>query len=62
MNDRYLSGPHRDGFYDELVALHEGLSDEESALLNWRLVLILAASVNDEEQVRSAMNVARFTG
>ena len=34
--------PDPDGFYAELIALHEGLSREDSEALNARLVLVLA--------------------
>jgi hypothetical protein len=34
--------PDPDGFYAELIAAHEGLSDDGSTALNARLVLILA--------------------
>ena len=36
-----------DGFYEAWVAAHEGLSDEESADLDARLVLLLANQVGD---------------
>ncbi|MGV3571387.1 MAG: DUF2783 domain-containing protein [Ramlibacter sp.] len=36
-----------DGFYAALVAAHEGLDDATSALLNARLVMLLANQVGD---------------
>ncbi len=48
-----------DGFYAALVAAHEGLSDEASALLNARLVLILANQVGDAAALREAIAMAR---
>ena len=36
-----------DGFYAALVTTHQGLSDEQSELLNARLVLILANHIGD---------------
>ena len=48
-----------DAFYAALVAAHQGLSDEESELLNARLVLLLANHVGDEEVLREALAVAR---
>jgi hypothetical protein len=48
-----------DGFYDELVRLHEGLTDEESAVVNWRLVLLLANQVGGEK-ARAAIEAARL--
>jgi hypothetical protein len=48
-----------DGFYAALVATHQGLSDEESELLNARLVLILANHVGDRDVLRQALVLAR---
>ena len=39
--------PDPDGFYERLIAMHQGLSDSESALVNARLVLLLANHVGD---------------
>lgn len=36
-----------DGFYDELLAAHAGLSKEESAALNARLILVLSNQIGD---------------
>jgi hypothetical protein len=36
-----------DGFYEALLAAHQGLGDEESNDLNARLVLLLANQVGD---------------
>lgn len=48
-----------DGWYAELLAAHEGLSEEESHALNARLVLILANHVGDREVLREALDLAR---
>lgn len=48
-----------DDFYDELIALHRGLSDEESALVNAKLVLLLANHIGDADVLRAAMAAAR---
>ncbi|HLW27410.1 MAG TPA: DUF2783 domain-containing protein [Kiloniellales bacterium] len=40
-------GPGGDDFYEALVQAHRGLSREESAALNARLVLMLANYVGD---------------
>jgi hypothetical protein len=48
-----------DGFYAALVAAHQGLSDEASALLNARLVLILANQVGDPAILDEALALAR---
>lgn len=51
-----------DGFYAELLAAHEGLSDAESAALNARLVLTLANHVGDREVLSDAIAVAARAG
>ena len=50
-----------DAFYDELIALHRGLTDAQSALVNARLILLLANHVGDREVLRAAMAAARAT-
>jgi hypothetical protein len=51
--------PRGDEFYAALMAAHEGLSFEESAALNARLVLVLANLVGDPERLEKALAVAR---
>jgi hypothetical protein len=48
-----------DAFYDALVKAHAGLSDEQSELLNARLVLLLANHVGDLSVLREAIALAR---
>ncbi len=48
-----------DGFYAELLATHEALSEAESAALNARLILILANHVGDRAILRQALRTAR---
>lgn len=52
-------GAHGDDFYAELMAAHEGLSFEDSARLNARLVLILANLVGDRDKLEKALTTAR---
>lgn len=52
-------GPHGDDFYSALMEAHEGLSFEDSARLNARLVLILADAVGDIETLRRAIALAK---
>jgi hypothetical protein len=52
-------GPHGDEFYAALMAAHEGLSFEESAVLNARLVLVLANLVGDPAALEKALATAR---
>ncbi|MDJ0639369.1 MAG: DUF2783 domain-containing protein [Paracoccaceae bacterium] len=47
-----------DGFYAELLAAHEGLSDDESVSLNARLVLILANHIGDRSVLSQALDAA----
>ncbi len=51
--------PDPDGFYDELLAAHEGLTAEESAALNARLILLLANHIGDRDVLRAAFDAAR---
>ena len=48
-----------DEFYEELVELHQGLSDGQSALVNAKLVLLLANHIGDMAVLRAAMAAAR---
>ena len=47
-------------FYAELIQSHEGLSDDESASLNARLILLLANHIGDRAVLSEAMTLARF--
>ena len=47
-----------DGFYAELLSVHEGRPAEESEALNARLVLILANHIGDREVLREALRAA----
>jgi hypothetical protein len=51
-----------DGVYAAVVEAHRGLSAEQSAALNARLVLILANHIGDEAIIREALDVARAAG
>lgn len=48
-----------DGFYDELLAAHRGLSHEESRDLNARLILIFSNQIGDREVLSKALQAAR---
>ncbi|WP_227268761.1 DUF2783 domain-containing protein [Roseobacter weihaiensis] len=48
-----------DDFYADLIAAHEGLSDEESDAFNARLILILANHIGDQDVLNEALNTAR---
>jgi hypothetical protein len=47
-----------DGFYDELLAAHDGLSKDQSDALNARLILVLANHIGDREVLREALKAA----
>jgi hypothetical protein len=51
--------PDPDRAYRMLIDAHRGLSDEESAALNTRLVLILANHVGDEQALAEAIALAK---
>ncbi len=48
-----------DDFYEALIEMHRGLSDEQSAQVNARLILLLANHVGDLAILREAMAIAR---
>lgn len=52
-----IVGP--DEFYAELIQSHDGLSDDDSAALNARLVLVLANHIGDRAVLSDAIRAAR---
>ncbi|MDD2808263.1 DUF2783 domain-containing protein [Rhodoferax sp.] len=48
-----------DDFYEALIDTHRDLSDEQSAMVNAKLVLLLANHVGDISVLREAMQIAR---
>jgi hypothetical protein len=51
--------PSPDDFYESLIALHRDLSEGESALVNAKLILLLANHVGDSGVLAAAMAAAR---
>lgn len=51
--------PDPDGFYAELIATHEDLSEEQSHALNARLILILANHIGDRRVLSEALAQAK---
>jgi len=51
--------PAPDDFYEELIGMHRGLTDEESALVNSKLILLLANHIGDPAILRAAIEAAR---
>ncbi|OGA98238.1 MAG: small subunit of monooxygenase [Burkholderiales bacterium RIFCSPHIGHO2_12_FULL_69_20] len=57
---RYLNAyTPGDDFYQALIDTHRDLSDEQSRLVNARLILLLANHVGDLRVLREAMAAAR---
>ncbi len=54
--------PHPDAAYNAIIDAHRGLSDEASAVLNARLVLLLANHIGDLDVLREAIALAREGG
>lgn len=48
-----------DGFYEQLLDAHAGLSPEQSQLLNARLILLLANQVGDAKVLRECIEAAK---
>ncbi|WP_349371078.1 DUF2783 domain-containing protein [Salinarimonas sp.] len=51
--------PDPDRAYRALIDAHRGLTDEESAALNTRLVLLLANQIGDETVLEEAIALAK---
>jgi 5-carboxymethyl-2-hydroxymuconate isomerase len=49
-----------DAFYARLLELHAGKSEEESAALNTRLILLLANHIGDDRVLNEALEAARL--
>lgn len=48
-----------DGFYEALIAAHEGLSKEQSDAYNARLILVLANHIGDASVLTDALEAAK---
>ena len=48
-----------DDFYEALIETHRELSDEQSEMVNARLILLLANHIGDISVLREAMKLAR---
>lgn len=51
-----IDGP--DDFYEDLLAIHEGRTKEESDAINARLILVLANHIGDRAVLKEALVVA----
>lgn len=54
-----LNLPDADGFYEQLLDAHQGLTPEQSELLNARLILLLANQVGDAKVLKQCVEAAR---
>ena len=50
-----------DDFYQLLINTHRDLTEQQSALLNAKLILVLANHIGDISVLREAMQLARLT-
>ena len=48
-----------DDFYEALIEMHRDLSDDQSAMVNAKLVLLLSNHIGDLHVLREAMAIAR---
>ena len=48
-----------DDFFEALLSMHVGLTDEQSELLNAKLILLLANHIGDREVLAEALATAR---
>jgi hypothetical protein len=48
-----------DGFYDELIRAHEGLTKDQSDAYNARLILVLCNEIGDRDVLRAALEAAK---
>jgi hypothetical protein len=51
-----------DDFYQALIEAHAGLSEEQSAALNARLILLLANQIGDLSTLKEAIAAAKAAG
>lgn len=51
--------PDPDGFYNELIQAHEGLTKEQSDAFNARLILTLANHIGDRAVLTAALEAAK---
>ncbi|HEX9463301.1 MAG TPA: DUF2783 domain-containing protein [Alphaproteobacteria bacterium] len=48
-----------DDFYDALIGAHRDLTEEQSATLNAKLILLLANHIGDLDVIKEALQAAR---
>jgi hypothetical protein len=55
----HLNLQDADGFYEQLLDAHEGLTEQQSALLQARLILLLANQVGDARVLKECVDAAK---
>jgi hypothetical protein len=51
--------PRPDDFYQALTDMHRDLTEEQSADVNARLILLLSNHIGDQDVLEEAINIAR---
>ncbi|SIS75390.1 DUF2783 domain-containing protein [Neptunomonas antarctica] len=51
--------PRPDDFYQALTDMHRDLTEEQSADVNARLILLLSNHIGDQTVLEEALNIAR---
>jgi hypothetical protein len=59
MLDTTLRLADPDAFYEALIDMHRDLADEQSQLVNAKLILLLSNQIGDMDVLREAMSMAR---
>jgi hypothetical protein len=59
MLDTTLRLTDPDAFYEALIDLHRDLGNDESQLVNAKLILLLSNQIGDMDVLREAMSMAR---
>ena len=58
--DTAIKLSRHDDLYQQLLDLHKGRSEEESARINARLILILMNQIGDDKIIEEAIELARL--
>lgn len=58
--DTAVNLSRHDDLYQQLLDLHKGRSEEESARINARLILILMNQIGDDQIVEAAIKLAQI--
>lgn len=58
--DTTIKLSRHDALYQKLLDLHEGRSEEESARINARLILILMNQIGDDKIIEEAIELAQL--